>query len=223
MLNAIKITKKIIIAFSFIIIFTCFSYLCIYGSAGQDSYFPKKSSKARSISIRIGSDDLQVSADSRGILNFIPDIYAFDRGYCGGSNISPNIKWKVKPWNNIVKSYAVTMYNPDSDTGSGWWNWIVYNIPAEIDELETGTSKFGEEVIMNNKGKFSGVTAINDYGNYGYAGPCPPIGSKTQEYIITVYALRVERLPVEDGLANAIIRSAIFRHTVAKDSFKGMN
>src|SRR6478736_7446588 len=103
---------------------------------------------------------------------------------CTGGNISPALNWSGAP--SATKSFAVTMYDPDAPTGSGWWHWVMYNIPPNVSKLPPGAGDPAREWLP-------GVTHGNtDFGNRGYGGPCPPAGDAPHRYIFTVHALDVE-------------------------------
>ncbi len=88
---------------------------------------------------------------------------------CMGQNMSPELSWKGAP--EGTKSYAVTMYDPDAPTGSGWWHWVVYNIPASTTSLPAGAGDASKNLLP------TGATQGNtDFGTPGYGGPCPPAG-----------------------------------------------
>lgn len=108
---------------------------------------------------------------------------------CTGENVSPAIEWSGAP--EGTQSFAVTMYDPDAPTGSGWWHWTIYNIPASYKGLPKGFGKFKETELAD--GIVQGRT---DFGESGYGGPCPPAGDKPHRYIVTVYALKVSKLDV---------------------------
>lgn len=104
---------------------------------------------------------------------------------CTGTNLSPHLAWQSAP--KGTKSYAVTMFDPDAPTGSGWWHWVVANIPASVNELREGAGSDGGTMPQ-------GALAVRgDSGMPGYAGICPPEG-QTHNYVITVHALKVEKL-----------------------------
>jgi Raf kinase inhibitor-like YbhB/YbcL family protein len=107
---------------------------------------------------------------------------------CTGENVSPELTWSNPP--KDTKSFVVTMYDPDAPTGSGWWHWVVYNIPADTMTLAAGA---GSAKGTLPAGAVQGKT---DFGAAGYGGPCPPPGDKPHRYIITVTALKVDKIDV---------------------------
>ena len=155
-----------------------------------------------------------------GFVLYSPDIYenrqiredqVFDGFGCNGKNISPKILWRNAPEN--AKSFAITMYDKDARTGSGWWHWIVYNIPSNVNLLETGAS---ENKKLMPKGVVQG---LNDYGIKGYGGVCPPAGSK-HNYVITIYALNVENLKLSKNATPAMVGYYLNRHKIASTTIK---
>jgi len=122
--------------------------------------------------------------------------HVFNGMGCNGQNISPAILWANPP--EGTKSFAVTMYDPDAPTGSGWWHWVMYNIPASTTGLAAGTGT-GRNAP---RGSVQGPT---DFGTRGYGGPCPPVGDKPHHYHITVFALKTEKLDVPGNATSAYI------------------
>lgn len=106
--------------------------------------------------------------------------HVFNSFGCEGKNMSPALKWTGAP--KGTKAFAVTMYDPDAPTGSGWWHWQVVNIPADVTELAANASGDGKLP----KGSLETRT---DFGKPGYGGPCPPPG-RPHRYVFTVYALK---------------------------------
>lgn len=100
---------------------------------------------------------------------------------CDGENVSPALEWKNAP--KGTKSFAVTVYDPDAPTGSGWWHWVLFNIPADVTSLPEGA---GGKAGMLPKGA---VQSITDFAAPGFGGACPPPGDKAHRYVFTVYAL----------------------------------
>jgi Raf kinase inhibitor-like YbhB/YbcL family protein len=108
---------------------------------------------------------------------------------CTGKNESPALKWSDVP--KGTKSFAVTMYDPDAPTGSGWWHWVVVNIPADVRSLPENAG------VKDSKKLPQGAIQLrNDFGYNGFGGACPPEGSKPHNYQITVYALNTSKLDI---------------------------
>lgn len=130
---------------------------------------------------------------------------------CSGDNQSPQLYWKNAP--EGTKSFAITMYDPDAPTGSGFWHWVVFDIPANINELvaNAGNSKLN----LAPKGAIQSKT---DYGINGFGGPCPPVGHGLHQYIITVYALKTDKLGLDANTNPAVVGFYLWNNTLAKAS-----
>jgi len=128
---------------------------------------------------------------------------------CEGGNVSPALKWSGAP--SGTKSYAVTLYDPDAPTGSGWWHWIVYDIPASTTGLAEGAGAVGGAAVPA-----GAVSGRNDFGAAAFGGACPPAGDKPHRYTFTVYALKTDKLDVPAGASAAWIGFAIHADTLAK-------
>lgn len=128
---------------------------------------------------------------------------------CTGNNLSPALQWQGAP--TATKSYAVTVYDPDAPTGSGWWHWVVYNIPGNVTRLAAGAGDPARNILPS--GASQGNT---DFGAPGYGGPCPPKGDKPHHYIFTVYALNTDRLDLPAGATAAYVGFNIHAHQLAK-------
>ncbi|HEY1724446.1 MAG TPA: YbhB/YbcL family Raf kinase inhibitor-like protein [Steroidobacteraceae bacterium] len=129
---------------------------------------------------------------------------------CSGRNISPALKWTGAP--SGTKSFAITLYDPDAPTGSGWWHWVVYNIPATVTELAEGAGSPGGKLPP---GAIQGHT---DFGTSGFGGACPPAGDKAHRYIFTIYALKTEKISAPDDASAAMIGYMIHANALAKAS-----
>lgn len=130
---------------------------------------------------------------------------------CTGDNKSPQLLWKNAP--KETKSFAITMYDPDAPTGSGFWHWVVFDIPANINELVTNAGNV--QLNLTPKGV---IQSITDYGIKGFGGPCPPKGHGFHQYIITVYALKTDKLGPNENTNPAIIGFNLWNQTLAKAS-----
>jgi Raf kinase inhibitor-like YbhB/YbcL family protein len=133
---------------------------------------------------------------------------------CKGKNLSPALFWSGAPAG--TKSFALSVYDPDAPTGSGFWHWIVYNIPASTESLPA------EAGDVKKKGMPVGsVQGRTDFGTFGYGGPCPPPG-KPHHYYFRVYALKVEKLDVPSDATAALIGFNINANALAKAELMGL-
>lgn len=116
---------------------------------------------------------------------------------CNGANISPALVWKNAPAG--TKSYAVTVYDPDAPTGSGWWHWVAFNIPASAKGLAAGAGNAGGQLPTGT------MQSLTDFGKPGFGGACPPQGSKPHRYVFKVHALKVDKLDLDAGAMPALV------------------
>ena len=130
---------------------------------------------------------------------------------CSGDNISPQLKWKNAP--EETKSFAITMFDPDAPTGSGFWHWVVFDIPANVNELVTNAGN-----VELNLAPDGVIQSVTDYGIKGFGGPCPPEGHGFHQYIITVYALKKANLGLDENINPAIVGFNLWNETLAKAS-----
>lgn len=116
---------------------------------------------------------------------------------CEGGNRSPQLAWENAPAG--TRSFVLTCYDPDAPTGSGWWHWVVANLPADCRELPSGAGS-GQAPLP--AGAFEGRT---DFGRPGYGGPCPPAGDPPHRYIFTIWALKTDRLELDADASPAMV------------------
>ncbi|ANW94873.1 kinase inhibitor [Wenyingzhuangia fucanilytica] len=135
----------------------------------------------------------------------------FDGFGCTGKNESPQLSWSNAP--EGTKSFAVTMYDPDAPTGSGWWHWVIFDIPANVNELVSNAGDI--DLKLAPKGA---VQSVTDYGKPGYGGPCPPEGHGLHQYIITVHALKTNTLGLKANTNPATVGFYLWNNTLAKAS-----
>jgi len=138
-------------------------------------------------------------------------VHEFNGFGCSGDNQSPHLSWKNAP--EGTKSFAVTMYDPDAPTGSGFWHWVVFDIPSNVNELVTNAGN----TALNLAPK-QAIQSITDYGIKGFGGPCPPEGHGFHQYIITVYALKTDTLGLDDNINPAVVGFNLWNQTLAKAS-----
>jgi Raf kinase inhibitor-like YbhB/YbcL family protein len=128
----------------------------------------------------------------------------------GGENVSPHLRWSGFP--EETKGFAVTCYDPDAPTGSGFWHWVLFNIPASTTELATGASS---DALPE-----GAVEARNDYGAQGYGGPAPPAGDGPHRYVFTVYALDTDALDLGPDATPAYVGFNLTFHTLARAAIR---
>lgn len=128
---------------------------------------------------------------------------------CTGENLSPQLYWENAP--EGTKSFAVTMYDPDAPTGSGWWHWLIFDIPATVKELKTDAGNpSGKNVPAG------AIQSLTDFGQPGYGGPCPPQGHGFHTYVITVYALDTDKLGLDAKANPPYVGFSLNSHTLQK-------
>ncbi len=133
-----------------------------------------------------------------------------------GQNLSPALRWEGAP--RGTQGYALTLYDPDAPTGSGFWHWVMYDIPATVTRLDRCAGSDAQFVLAG-----IGLQALNDFGVVGYGGPCPPKGDKPHRYLFTVHALRVPTLGLPTGgVTNAVVRFMIHQNTLVTASLAGL-
>jgi Raf kinase inhibitor-like YbhB/YbcL family protein len=174
-------------------------FALIFVSCSTNQAFSGEAFEIKSADIKAGST--------------ITNQHVFDGFGCSGKNISPQISWKNAP--QQTKSFALTVYDPDAPTGSGWWHYVALNIPATYSQLP---KNFGAE----NKFKINdGILQIqNDFSAYKFGGPCPPKGDKAHRYIFTIYALKSEKIEVPQTATAALAGYMINQNVLAKSSFE---
>jgi Raf kinase inhibitor-like YbhB/YbcL family protein len=127
----------------------------------------------------------------------------------GGANVSPRLTWYGFP--EETRSFVVTMYDPDAPTPSGFWHWVVKDIPATVTELPSGAGTDGDASLP------AGARHVaNDARSRGYDGPAPPPGAGPHRYFIAVHALDVETLGSDDEATPAYLHLALLGHTLAR-------
>lgn len=128
---------------------------------------------------------------------------------CKGENVSPQLSWENAPAG--TQSFAVTIYDKDAPTGSGFWHWLIFNIPANVTELKSNAGDVSKQLAPK-----EAVQSITDFGFHGYGGPCPPPGAP-HEYLVTVFALK-SKLELDKNAMPAVVGFYLNSNVLAKAS-----
>lgn len=131
----------------------------------------------------------------------------------GGKDVSPQLSWSGFPAE--TKSFAVTVYDPDAPTASGFWHWAVAEIPASVTELPSGAGSEGGTLPAG------AVMLRNDGGFAGYVGAAPPAGHGPHRYFVVVHAVDVESLGIPPEATPAFLGFNLFSHTLARATLVG--
>lgn len=138
--------------------------------------------------------------------------FEFDGFGCSGENKSPALQWNGAPAG--TRSFAVTVYDPDAPTGSGWWHWFVINIPAGVTGLKANAGVVGGANLPQ------GASHVRiDYGVAGWGGVCPPEGDPPHRYIFTVHALSTDKLELPPDATAALAGFMVNANSIGKATF----
>jgi Raf kinase inhibitor-like YbhB/YbcL family protein len=155
--------------------------------------------------------DLTVTSDDLRDGDRLAETHVADQMGATGDNLSPHLSWSGAP--EGTQSYAVTAFDPDAPTGSGFWHWVVFDIPADVTELPRGAGS------GDGSGLPSGAKhARNDAGARCYMGAAPPPGHGEHRYVFTVYALGVPTLGVDENASPAYVGFNLTYSTLARGS-----
>ena len=133
---------------------------------------------------------------------------------CKGKNLSPALFWSGAPAG--TQSFAIMVHDPDAPTGSGFWHWVAFNIPADAVSIPA------EAGDVKKKGMPAGVVqGRNDYGTFGYGGPCPPPG-KPHHYHFRIFAWKVPKLDVPADATAALIGFNVNANKIGEADLVGM-
>lgn len=140
----------------------------------------------------------------------LPPAQVYNGFGCQGDNQSPALRWQELPAG--TRSLALTVYDPDAPTGSGWWHWVVFNLPADSTGLPAGISAEGQGLPAG------AVQSLTDYGQPGFGGACPPVGDAPHRYRFTLHALKVDKLDLPATSMPALVGFMLHGNELAQTS-----
>jgi Raf kinase inhibitor-like YbhB/YbcL family protein len=153
-------------------------------------------------SFTVTSDDM---ADGRKL----SEAQVYNGFGVSGGNASPHLRWEGAPAETA--GYVVTCYDPDAPTGSGFWHWVLYDIPADVTELPRGAGSGSMDGLPK------GATHVrNDYGTKDFGGAAPPEGHGDHRYVFAVHALGVDHLDINSDVSPAIVGFMTTFNTLAR-------
>lgn len=161
------------------------------------------------------ADTLTLSSKDIAEGEFMSKAQEFNGFGCTGGDLSPQLTWSGVP--EGTKSFAITAYDPDAPTGSGWWHWQIVNIPHTVTEIAAGAGSTKKELAPAGS-----VQIANDFGYRGFGGACPPEGHGIHHYRFTVHALSVEKLELPEEASGALTGYMINANTIATSTIESL-
>jgi Raf kinase inhibitor-like YbhB/YbcL family protein len=160
---------------------------------------------------QVGSFTL--ASDDFGNGEALAAAFAYEGAADGARNRSPQLRWSGFP--DGTKSFTVTCYDPDAPTPSGFWHWVLVDLPASCTSLEQGAGAAGAALPG------AAFHVRNDWSSKDYGGCYPPDGDRAHRYYFVVHALDVEHLGVDDGASAAAVSFNLVFHTLARAQLVG--
>ncbi len=160
--------------------------------------------------VRIWTDELPANVFMSKAQEFDDISFGVD-----GGNTSPPLQWDAPPAD--TQSLALTVYDPDAPTGSGFWNWVVVNIPVDARSLPRNAGKADGSLLPP-----GAVQVRNDYGTPGFGGAAPPRGDKPHRFIFRLHALKVAHLPINAETTNAVARFMTHLNELDSTTYTGL-
>jgi Raf kinase inhibitor-like YbhB/YbcL family protein len=140
----------------------------------------------------------------------VPNQYVLNGYGCSGGNQSPPLKWSGVP--KGTRSFALTLFDPDEHgSPSGWWHWVVYDLPADLRELPQNAG-VGKSTLLPKVAR----QGRSDLGNLAYHGPCPANGDPPHRYTFTLYALDTDKLDVPENPSGAMLNVILREHLISE-------
>ena len=135
-----------------------------------------------------GAEPFQVTVNGLKANDVIPQKFVYNHAGCSGDNLSPEISWNGIPAS--AKSLALVVWDQDAPVSGGFYHWLISNLPVGSKGLAEGAGK-----VSSHKAPAGSIQLVNDWGDQGYGGPCPP-GHSRHRYHFILYALSADQLPV---------------------------
>jgi Raf kinase inhibitor-like YbhB/YbcL family protein len=168
-----------------------------------------------SISASAFAGPFTLSSDDISAGEFMTKKHEFNVFGCSGDDLSPHLKCSNAPQG--TKSFAITAYDPDAPTGSGWWHWQVVNISKNVSEIATDAGNTKQDLAPQGS-----MQIANDYGSQGFGGACPPSGHGVHHYRFTIHALSVEKLELPEGASGALAGYMINANTIETSTIESL-
>ncbi|WP_017221488.1 YbhB/YbcL family Raf kinase inhibitor-like protein [Moritella dasanensis] len=168
-----------------------------------------------SVSASVFAGSFTLSSEDIAQGQYMSKTQEFNGFGCSGGDVSPQLAWVNAP--KGTKSFAITAYDPDAPTGSGWWHWQIVNIPMTVMEIPAGAGG-----TKTNRAPVGSTQIKNDYGSRGFGGVCPPEGHGIHHYRFTVHALSVERLELPEDASGALAGYMINGNTIESSTIEAL-
>lgn len=152
--------------------------------------------------IMANSSDFILTSESIKNNQTLPNEQVLNGFGCSGENISPDLKWQGAP--EGTKSFALLVHDPDAPRPTGWWHWLVINIPASKTEFKKGEKPAAPM-----------LETVTDFKTLGYGGACPPAGHGVHHYNFTIHALDVETLDITVDTDPNTVEKIVKEHSIA--------